>query len=1163
MSTPADVQAWPEYERAAAGQAEAALPGASAWVAANAGSGKTKVLIDRVARLLLAGAEPDAILCVTYTKAAASEMQARLFSRLGAWCVMDDAILNDELRKLEGRPQTAKQLNRARELFAKALETPGGLRIETIHAFCGRVLRRFPLEAGVPPGFSELDDADTGEMWEKVIRRLGALAALNEDPDLTAAARLVAECDSAALGVIRELDIRRSSVMDFINRAGGVNAAIAALQDRLGATGENEADIVERAMGPGLPARDIRSAMEAWRTGTASDQKQAALAATVLGDGPAEERFNALKAIVFTGKGELRKSVVTKKVGESYPVVLDLFGTGVPEGSETFRIQAVEDQRRAARIFERSAALLRLAGAAFENFNWRKAARAGLDFDDLIQSVSRLLSRKAAAEWVLWKLDGGIGHILLDEAQDTSPGQWTILKNLTADMFAGRGAERHPGRTLFVVGDQKQSIYSFQGADPAKFLSEGRRYTDAADAIDPDWLRRPHLAMSFRSAPEVLAYVDEVFDPARYTDTAPFSMEPPEQADHSPHTSFRRTETGSVELWPLEPAGDPGDADPWHAPLDHEDLASPRIRLAGRIAKFIRRQIDEGAAVWENNVRRPARPGDFLVLVKGRVSGVFDAVLEALKRENLPVAGADRLRLLDSLAVQDLLNLVRFALCPEDDLVLAEILKGPFGGVTDQALEDLAWDRGGASLWSRLQASGSPAETLAFLEALLERRHEPPFELLTWALEETHGLPRRGWDLILTRFGQPAREPVTALVDRAAAFEAGGPPSLELFLAAIEKQGGEVKRELSGKANEVRVMTVHGAKGLEAPVVILPETTAPPRLDTSGVFVADDGLPVWAGSKDEDTAWTRGLREERDARALREHRRLLYVALTRAQDRLIVCGSWYGKGQTGRHDNSWYALCEQAMLGLLANGKAAPDEPDASGWTPLRLGKAPAALGKAVPSAADAPDIPSWLHQPASPEPSRRRVVAPSALGGAEPPALAPFGPGRARRLRRGRLIHALFEALPSLDDDSRRPAAEAFLARQPDLFREERAEILKAALDVVDDPRFAAIFSPAGRAEAPIIGQIGETIVNGRVDRLVVTPQEVLVVDYKTDRPAPARPEDVGEAYRLQMAAYRAILASAWPDRPVRCLLVWTDGPKLMELDPEDLDRALRRVLN
>ncbi len=1163
MSTPsAPLEDWPEYAAATRGQADAALPAHSAWVAANAGSGKTKVLIDRVARLLLAGAEPDAILCVTYTKAAASEMQARLFARLGSWCVMDPAKLNDELTKLEGRPQTEKQLDRARALFAKALETPGGLRIETIHAFCGRVLRRFPLEARVPPGFSELDDVETGEMWDGVVSALGALVGRVASSKVVDAARMVAECDSAALGVIRTLDIRRTSILAFIEGVGGVDAAIDRLALMLGAAGEDEAAIVERAMGAGLPKQHIRVAMEAWRTGTANDQKQADLAAILLGDGSAEDRFGALKSLVFTKDGKLRKSVATKKIADTYPVVLDLFGTDVPAGSETIRIQAIEEERRAARIFERSAALLRLADAAFRDFNGRKTARAGLDFDDLIQSVSSLLTREAAAEWVLWKLDGGISHILLDEAQDTSPGQWAILNRLTEDVFAGKGVEREVRRTMFVVGDQKQSIYSFQGADPAKFLSEGRRYMDLADAIDPEWLKRPHLAMSFRSAPDVLAYVDEVFDPARYDDTAPFSMDPPELADHSPHTAFRRAEGGSVELWPLEPAGEPEDSDPWHAPLDHEGMSSPRMRLATRIAKFIRNEIDTGAAVWDGRKQRPARPGDFLILVKGRVSGTFDAVLDALKRENVPVAGADRLRLLESLAVQDLLNLIRFVLCPEDDLVLAEILKGPFGAIDDAALEELAWDRKGESLWSRLMQA-DPHETIrGFLEGLIERRHEPPFEFLTHALELADTPPQCGWDLILTRFGQPAREPVTALVDRAAAFDAGGPPSLELFLSAIERQGGEVKRELSGKADEVRVMTVHGAKGLEAPIVILPETTAAPRLETSGVFVTEDGAPVWAGAKDEDTAFTRSLRDHQDARSLREHRRLLYVALTRAQDRLIVCGSWYGKG-AGRHDSSWYALCERAMLSLLETGKASPDEPTEEGWTPLRLGAAPARLGKAPDAASARPPLPLWLHQPAPPEPARRRVVAPSALGGAEPPALAPFGPGRAKRLRRGRLIHALFEALPGMDVADRLPAAEAFLARQPDLFREERAEILKAAMDVVDDPRFAAVFSPAGRAEAPVIGQIGETIVNGRVDRLVVTPNEVLVVDYKTDRPAPSRPEDIGDAYRLQMAAYRAILAAAWPDRPVRCLLVWTDGPKLMELDGADLDRALSRVLN
>jgi ATP-dependent helicase/nuclease subunit A len=1152
---------WPDYARARDGQALAATPGACAWVAANAGSGKTKVLIDRVARLLLSGADPDSILCVTYTRAAAAEMQARLFERLGAWCVMEDTTLVADLEKLEGKDFNRRQLNRARNLFARALETPGGLRIETIHAFCGRVLRRFPLEAGVPPGFSELDDVETVEMWDGVLRALGRRASLGE-ADLVQAARTVAECDSADLAILRALDARRGAVTGFIKASGGLERAIERVGELLEADGSSEAEIFDRAMGPELPRAELKQALAGFQAGGKTDQKFAEAVALALSDAPAAERFWGLWSIQFTDKGEPRKNAASLAARRACPLLVDLFGADYSVGREGARLATAAQAACAARVFERSAALLRLADAAFSDFAGRKSARAGLDFDDLIHSVSGLLTRKAAAEWVLWKLDGGVEHILLDEAQDTSPGQWTILNKITEDIFAGLGAERARQRTLFVVGDRKQSIYSFQGADPVRFLAEGRRLQDLADKTKVAF-HAPHLAMSFRSTQEVLSFVDEVFDPARCADGAASASEAPHEAGYAPHVSFRRREAGCVELWDLEPRDEQADVDPWHAPVDQQSSASPKARLARRIARFIRSEIEAGVAVWDRGERRPARPGDFLILVRGRTAGLFDALLDALKRERLPVAGADRLQLLDSLAVQDLLNLVRFALCPLDDLVLAEILKGPFGGVDDAALEELAWNRDG-SLWDSLLGSGRHGEVCAFLHTILARRFDAPFEFLTSALDEPGPGGVCGWDLVLGRFGPPAREPVSVLLDRAAAFDAGAPASLALFLAAIERQGGEVKRELTGKADEVRVMTVHGAKGLEAPIVILPDTTAAPRLEESGLFFCEDGegcgAPIWAGAKqDGDTPRTAALRQQADERALSEHERLLYVALTRAQDRLVIAGAWSGRTEAGFHKHSWYARCLSGMTRLLADGRAhRVDGPDIA---MTRLGDAcPRAQGGAVPRTDVG--LPDWLRRPAPPEDESLAPLAPSMLGVDPSPTLTPFGAGRARRLRRGRLIHELVEALPALPAAERRSAAAACLERQPDLTRADRAEILEATFGVLDDPRFAAVFGPASRAEVPILGSLGARRVSGRVDRLVVLPGEVIAIDLKTDRPAPRGPDEVGPAYLAQMGAYRAVLASAWPGRTVRCALLWTDGPQLMELDAGRLDAALKAAL-
>jgi ATP-dependent helicase/nuclease subunit A len=1165
---------WPEYAAAARGQAQAALPDHSAWVEANAGSGKTKVLIDRVARLLLRGAEPDTILCVTYTKAAASEMQARLFDRLGGWCVMDAKLLKQKLSELEGRDISEygeDDIGRARELFAKALETPGGLRIETIHAFCGRVLRRFPLEAHIAPGFAELDDGVAADLWDQAFRAMGRRV-VRGDNDLMEAARVAAEAGGGkGLDIIRALLPRRAAIQAYIAEAGDIDDAIARLRIELNAPDASPDEIIEHAMGKELPRKALQQLLAQLPTAKPTDAGLAETIAFALSNAPAADRFSAYASIAFTDKGELRKKdPFTKEAAKAAPAAAMFFQIkGIPEGSEIQRIQIIAQAFNAARLFERSSAALRLADVMFADFADRKRARAGLDFDDLIETTANLLTREHAAEWVLWKLDGGISHILLDEAQDTSPAQWRILRALTADIFAGAGAVRDQLRTLFVVGDQKQSIYSFQGADPEHFLTEKQQFILHAERAELNF-KLPDLAMSFRSAPEVLSFVDEVFDTNVFTPDSPFTLTPPDAANLMRHTSYRREHAGSVELWPLEPKAETQPGQPWDAPQAMENEGSAKARLAERIAKFVRREIETGAAVWQDGTKRPAQPGDFLILVRGRTGGLFDGILQALKRENIPVAGADRIKLLDSLAVQDLLNLARFALCPEDDLTLAEILKGPFGvfaesgelkWLDDDHLFALAQPRKGR-LWAALQSAPEPrfAPVREFLTDVLARRHTPPYEFLTHALERGQGLPRAGWELILSRFGSPSREPVTALIDRAAGFDADQPPSLQIFLNAIERRGGEVKRELSGPQGEVRVMTTHGAKGLEAPIVILPDTCSAHRGDRDGLFMTEDGAPLWPGKKGNDIQLTAELRAIEEARDLREHRRLLYVALTRAQDRLIVCGAFSGhpKGP-GHADTSWYTVCHGAMARLANTGRVEEIEQD--GRTIQRFGAAPEIKRSDGQPALAGAALPAWLNQLATPE-TTGRILSPSRLtAAAEPPVISPFGEGRKERLRRGSLIHLLFEILPDLPPKTRRAAAEAFLKRQPDLTSEQRREMLEAAMRVLDDKRFATVFGPGGRPEAPVIGRLGADTINGRIDRLVITDTEVLVIDYKTDRPAPAALEAVGEAYIAQMAAYRAVLSQRWPNRPIRCLLVWTDGPLLMEIPPADLDRALAMI--
>ena len=1163
---------WPDYDKTVDGQRRAADPGQSAWVSANAGSGKTKVLIDRVARLLLKGVKPDQILCVTYTKAAASEMQARLFKRLGGWCVADDEKLAEELEELEQDTDAIydeTRLGQARTLFAHALETPGGLRIETIHAFCGRLLRRFPLEAGVAPGFQEIDEVDSAILWERAMAHLGAQATKAHLSDAIEISALAAGGNGIS-SALQTLRANYAAVEGFIRHHGGVDGAVEALREVLRAPQDSVIELIEHGMGPALPVGKLREMVGVLLGGAKTDVKSGEVLEFVLSDAPAEERYKAYLSFIRTGSGGERKSdPYTKTALKLAPQLADLFQIkSIPEGEETFRLKALDTAVRARRIFDKSAALLRLSNITFSDYEARKKRRAALDFDDLITSSADLLNKKAASEWVLWKLEGGLTHVLLDEAQDTSPDQWRLLNKLTEDFFSGQGVERELARTLFVVGDEKQSIYSFQGADPEQFLEEKRSFGTRPNTDEPV------MQMSFRSAPEVLSFVDAIFSSDHFGDEAPFSTRTPESTDIVEHLPFRRDHKGCVELWPLEPPEAREDETPWDAPRGQQSEASPKAKLANRIAAWAATLIRGKQGVWSKGKLRPARPGDFLILVRGRTGGLFDAIIKALKREGLPVAGADRIDLLDSLPVQDLLNLIRFVLCPEDDLALAEILTGPFGELNeDEHLFGLAYGRGAEPLWTRVQQSkDADIQTVAtFLGDCLRRRDQPAFEFLTHALEHAVHDGQTGWDLIQARLGSPAREPIIALLDRAAGFDASHAPSLQLFLDAIERQGGDVKRELSGPQDEVRVMTVHGAKGLEAPIVIVPDTTSAPKTTpASGLLVRkgdcpldpNAGAPIWAGSSKDDCTASAELRAQAEARDVRESRRLLYVALTRAEDRLLVCGAWTGgaKSKTGHHERSWYAACAKGMSALNADTLETPQGPV------LRYGEPGTATIETPAKKTSSKPALDWLKIPAKRESSAARYAAPSTLIGDEPAVLAPFTEKADNRLARGRLIHTLLQTLPELPREDWEKRALHFLSREKTFSSAEQKEMMQAALDVLESPIFQPLFGPGSRAEAPIVGGNDERLpkgmrINGRIDRLVVSDHEVKIIDYKTDRPAPARAEDMGETYTAQMAAYRAVMEAAYPDRTIRCAIVWTDGAKLMEIPAELMDAALVKL--
>ncbi len=1150
-------------------QRRAADPAASAWVSANAGSGKTKVLADRVLRLLLDEVEPTRILCLTFTKAAAANMSNRVFDELGAWVVLDDAALTGRLEALDGKVPARQRVAVARRLFARAVETPGGLKIETIHAFCERLLHLFPFEANVPARFEVLDEAQSQDLLERATSGVLAEAAAGRAGVAQALDLVAREAGDETVGRVLRAALRHKAFLRAHADPADLDAAFAAFARECGLADRDTPESLRRAvMSDGIAPRDWPDVAEALEAGQKTDKDKAAQLKQALAAPDEAERFALYRDVFFTKAGTPQKRMATKAVDPELAERLI---------AERDRIEVLLDRIRAAEAVARTRALLTLAQAVFSRLEALKSARAALDFDDLIARTVALLG-KADAAWILYKLDAGIDHVLVDEAQDTSPDQWAILRKLAEEFTAGEGAHARR-RTLFAVGDPKQSIYGFQGAAPHEFEANGRYFRERTAGAGLAF-EDVQLTVSFRSAPEVLSAVDAVFALPHHARGLTLG----DAAATPVHESARPSFPGVVEVWPTIWKDKAPDADAWSLPLDEPDAAEPAVRLARKVALTIRRWMDAGDASG-----RRIRPGDVLVLVRKRRT-FFEAVIRALKDAGVSVAGADRLTVAQHIAVRDLVAAGRVALLARDDLTLAAALKSPLVGWDDDDLIRIAAPRANetplieAVEVAAAAGDAAAARALAIVEGWRETaRARGPFGFYATLLG-----PGAGRRRLVARLGAEAGDAIDAFLSQALAHERRFAPSLTGFLDAFEGATGDMKRDMDDTRDEVRVMTVHGAKGLEAPVVILadggekPDGSHDPDLIevTVSMGARDVRVPVWSPGQrfdPEPVAQARALLREK---AADENARLLYVALTRARDRLIVASAIKREpkaddaeagGAPGRPPpESWSGMViagiEQAVPDDGGTRGRLVRDTDEDGGEVLRWlspGKPPAAgeTGAAAPRELVA--APVWLTAPAIPEAEPMPPLRPSgALDAADRPHRPAEPPTMKHARLRGQLVHTLIERLPAVAPERRRHAAVAYIeARAPRLDAEERTGIVDAALTVLDAPLLAALFGQSGLAEVAIAGDIaladGRTLaVSGRIDRLAVVGSEVHVADFKTGEcgGAPAR------AHIAQLALYSALLRQLMPEKTVRAFLVYTQGPEVVEADAEMLDRELNR---
>jgi len=1149
-------------QKALNAQAQSSNPQASVWVSANAGSGKTHVLTERVIRLLLDGTEPARILCLTYTKAAAAVMQTRIFDRLASWARMNDEELAATLLQLEGKQADAKRRQAARRLFARALETPGGLKIQTIHAFCEALLHQFPLEANIAGHFDMIDDLQQTALLSDAKRHLLETAYHKTDTELGRAFDLV-------LTVTGESGLDRLLEETIANRQT-LNCCLPKIRQKQKRIFH---DIFQ------LQADETAETLTlCLKEAALFPADQLALFSAHGGENTARfvEKLQALKS--EENSEEIRKlcfSAYFRETGgeprKPGPIFIKALQTAAPDAVDYFlqkqkTVSDLVERLKAVELVRLNEAAYVLMGTLLGTYANLKQARGLLDFDDLIYRSLALLKRKGAGQWVQYKLDRGIDHILVDEAQDTSPAQWEIVRLLSDEFFSGLG-QREVERTVFAVGDEKQSIYSFQGAAPEDF-ARNRNIIQRRAANANRLFRNVRLDFSFRSTNDVLSAVDAVFSIPENYDGLSAENEP------TVHDAIRVNEPGAVDIWQMLTPEETDEPEDWRKPVDY--LASPAIRLAGQIAETIDTWLKNGEIL--SGQGRPVRASDIMVLVRKRGQFVH-ALSRALKNRGVAVAGADRLRLTDHIAVRDLMALGRFTLLPQDDLSLAAVLKSPLFGMDEEKLFTVAANRQG-SLWKALKES---AQTCAISAAIVEELRQyranaditPVFEFYSRILSQNGGRRK-----ILARLGAEASDVLDAFLHYTLAIQKTGLPGLQAFLETLTAANPEIKRELDQNRDEVRIMTVHAAKGLEAAVVFLVDSGSriwnsqhEPKL--LPIHYGTGEMLIWQPMSELKTRHGQVIIETLKKQAEQEYRRLLYVGMTRAEDRLVICG-YRGKQEVA---GTWLSLVSAALLNHAEN--IAPPAEGVTAWrycisTREQMALTWRAAPQVLPSL---PPVPEFLKIRMQPEHNLSRTLVPSgALLSIETepdidfdrsPVLeenAVYGHTAFSAIERGNAIHRLLQYLPDITLEKRHKLAINYLKHiLPGWPSAQHQEILASVFKILEDERFLPLFSEKSKAEVALTGFVdinGENrAVSGQIDRLAVFDDYILLADFKTGNP-PQSADKIPMAYLLQLALYVRLLKQLYPDRKIRPVLIYTREPVLFEPDREKLNTQIDRLM-
>jgi len=1126
-------------------QSIASDPQYSIWTSASAGSGKTTVLVKRLLRMFLCGIEPSKILCITFTNTAAAEMRNRINSKLSEWATFDDDKLESEIFKLEGGNVDGmpKKLKIARSLFAKILDYSNDFKILTIHSFCQQVIKRFPLEANIIPNFKIADEILSTELLlqakDEILK--------TDDKKISEAIKYVFtyKNEEDFLELLKQTIRQKDNLLYLKSKFFTVDGVIDEIRRVFNIKrGENIDEITKKFIDNidlSLFTYDIIDTIKTIGKKTDLDFINSIMSV--------KKNVNDYINVFLTKDKTIRKKIITKSVSDKFP---EIYAFTIAEASRVFEFK---EKLSNIHNFEFTAAFLRITYHIFDIYAGLKRKGGYLDYSDLIFETSRLLNdskyrnlgnENMYSNWINYKLDEGLDHLLIDEAQDTSPIQWDIVKSITEEFFAGYGQKDDENRTIFVVGDEKQSIFSFQGAEPLNFNIMLKYYMEKVKNAGKKF-EKIYLETSFRSLKSILSITDAVFsEPSRLKAITKIES-------IIKHNVVRSDGIGKVEVWPLVEAKNVEKEDEknnrimdWKINyLENIELTNKQ-KLAEIIANRIDSWFKKGKLIYSRKdaCLRQVKYSDIMILVKSRDKDFINYLIRQFNKHNIRTTGNDKFNLIDNIIAQDIISLFRFILFNEDDLSLANIVKSPFLSLNENDLYELCdfKNNNSCSLWKALKTIKRFSEKKLILEELLDKSKSMGIYEFMFYLFETKGFRLK----FKERFPYITDEVVNEFFTIANNYETNHNNSTLLnFVYFLEDSGLEIKRDMEQSSDEIRIMTIHSSKGMESPIVILPDTNHA----TNTIYKIDKVLNLKDDSSDytipllqkENSFFLDEVKDRMKFETEEEYLRLLYVAMTRAENELYICD--YIKNN-GSKENCWYEIIKQAVEKSGAKRKRDDDmdgdilyigDDDIFDSNPVNCNK------KNIECEPQNSYIIEDILDNISKNKEKKlesKIINPSTYY-AESVLKNPHE--GSINIENGKLVHKLLEILPDSPRDEWDDIIDIYLKN-----KNNTQEIKRVVLKILNDEKFNFLFSKDSKAEVPIFGNLDGDIISGRIDRLAIIDNTIYVVDYKNTNTLPDFPP---KNYIKQLELYKKLLTKIYVGKNIKCFILWTAFGEIQEI--------------